>query len=178
MDTWTIDPNHTAVQFGVRHLLMTTVRGVFAKLHGTIQMSGSDVSTISANVTIDVASVDTGVKMRDNDLRSAKFFDVAKYPTMTFLSRKSEPVAPAHFKLTGDLTIHGVTKVVVLDVRGPTPPRNSTDESRMRATATTKINRRDWGLLYNPLVEAAPVVGDDISITLDVQATRLPASPQ
>ncbi len=178
MDTWTIDPNHTAAQFAVRHLLVSTVRGQFEKLQGTIQMSGTDVRTIAVNVTIDLASVNTRVQMRDNDLRSDNFFDVAKYPTMTFVSKKSEPVAPGKFKLTGDLTIHGVTKEVVLDVEGPTPPLTSARETRIGASATTKINRRDFGLQYNAVVEATPIVGDEITITIDVEAFKRPASPQ
>ena len=178
MDTWTIDPHHTAPQFAVRHLLVATVRGYFEKIHGTIQMVGTDVRTIVVNVTIDVASVNTRVKMRDNDLRSDNFFNVAKYPTLTFVSKKSEPVAPGRFNLTGDLTIHGVTKEVVLDVEGPTPPLTSGRETRIGATATTKINRHDFGLHYNPLVEAAPVVGDEISITLDVEAVKPTSAPQ
>ncbi|MGQ0642421.1 MAG: YceI family protein [Gemmatimonadaceae bacterium] len=171
-DTWTIDPNHTAAQFAVRHLLVSTVRGQFDKVQGTIQMVGNDLSTIAVNVTIDAASVNTRVQMRDDDLRSANFFDVATYPTITFVSKKSEPSGAGKFKLTGDLTIHGVTKEVVLDVEGPTPPLNQGQSQRIGASATTKINRHDFDLRYNRAVEAAPVVGDEITITIDIEATK------
>jgi polyisoprenoid-binding protein YceI len=171
-ETWTIDPNHTAAQFAVRHLLVSTVRGQFEKLDGTIQMVGNDIRSISVNVTIDVASVNTRVERRDNDLRSANFFDVAQYPTITFVSRRVEPGEPGKFKLVGDLTIHGVTREVVLDVEGPTPALNQGQRQRIGASATTRINRRDFGLHYNAMVEAAPVVGDEITITIDVEATR------
>ncbi|MEW5917634.1 MAG: YceI family protein [Gemmatimonadota bacterium] len=177
-DTWTIDPNHTAAQFAVRHLLVSTVRGQFDKLSGTIQMVGNDVSTIAVNVTIDAASVNTRVQRRDDDLRSENFFDVAKYPTITFVSKRAEPGEPGTFKLIGDLTIHGVTKEVVLDVDGPTPPLNQGQSQRIGASATTKINRHDFNLHYNRAVEAAPVVGDEITITIDIEATKRNSSPQ
>ena len=171
-DMWTIDPNHTNAQFAVKHLLVSTVRGQFEKLSGSIQMTGDDVRTIAVNVSIEAASVNTRVQMRDNDLRSDNFFDVAKYPAITFVSKKSEPVEPGRFKLTGDLTIHGVTKEVVLDVEGPTPPLNQGQSQRIGASATTKVNRHDFNLHYNRVIEAAPIVGDEITITIDVEATR------
>lgn len=176
-ETWTIDPNHTAAQFAVKHLLVSTVRGQFDKLQGTVQMVGNDVSTLSVNVTIDAASVNTRVQRRDDDLRSENFFDVAKYPTITFVSKKVDVGEPGTFKLTGDLTMHGVTKEVVLDVEGPTAPLNQGQSQRIGATATTKINRHDFGLNYSRAVEAAPVVGDEITITIDIEATKRNPSP-
>lgn len=170
--TWTIDPNHTAAQFAVRHLLVSTVRGQFDKLSGTITMEGNDISTIAVNVTIDAASVNTRVDRRDDDLRSENFFDVAKYPTITFVSKRAEAGEPGSFRLIGDLTMHGVTREVVLDVDGPSASLTQGQRQRVGASATTKINRHDWGLSYNRAVEAAPVVGDEITITLDIEATR------
>jgi polyisoprenoid-binding protein YceI len=170
--TWNIDPNHSAAQFAVRHLLVSTVRGQFDKVTGTIQLTGNDVRTMMVNVTIDPASVNTRVAMRDNDLRSANFFDVATYPSITFVSKKTEPVDATHFKLVGDLTMHGVTKEVVLDVENSDKPVTQGPMTRVGATATTKINRHDFGLNYNRAVEGAAVVGDEISITIDLEATR------
>ena len=172
VESWNIDPNHTAAQFAVKHLMVSTVRGQFDKLSGSIRMAGTDVRTLAIEVTIDVASVNTRVANRDNDLRSANFFDAEKFPTITFVSKKSEPVDAGHFKVTGDLTMHGVTKEVVLDVEGPTPALRQGPNLRMGASATTKVNRHDFGLHYSRMIEAAPVVGDEITITIDVEAVR------
>ena len=170
--SWTIDPNHTAAQFAVRHLLVSTVRGHFERVSGTIQYDGKDVRTLAVQVTIDAASVNTRVAMRDDDLRSANFFEADKYPTITFVSRKAELVDDGGFKLTGDLTIRGVTREVVLDGEGPMVPVRQGPMLRTGATATTKINRRDFGLVYGRMVEGAAVVGDEITITIDVEAVR------
>jgi len=165
--TWQIDPNHTASQFSVRHLGISTVRGQFMKTTGTVTYDPADVSKTQMDVTIDASSVDTRVQMRDNDLRSPHFLEVEKYPTITFKSKKTESAGQGKLKVTGDLTIHGVTKEVVLDVDGPSAPTAAMGGIRMGAEATTKINRKDFG------VNGAPgVVGDDIQITLDVELTR------
>lgn len=165
--TWQIDPNHTASQFSVRHLGISTVRGQFMKTTGTVVYDPADVSKTQIDVTIDASSVDTRVQMRDNDLRSDHFLDVAKYPTITFKSKKTEAAGQGKLKITGDLTIHGTTKEAVLDVDGPSAPTQAMGGLRMGAEATTKINRKDFG------VNGAPgVVGDDIQITLDVELTR------
>jgi len=161
---------HSASQFSVRHLGISTVRGQFMKTTGTIVYDPADVSKTQIDVSIDAASVDTRVQMRDNDLRSPHFLDVAKYPTITFKSKHAEAAGTGKMKVTGDLTIHGVTKEVVLDVDGPSAPMNAMGGLRMGAEATTKINRQDFG------VSGAPgAVGDEIQITLDVEVTR-PAS--
>jgi polyisoprenoid-binding protein YceI len=168
--TWQIDPMHTASQFSVRHLGISTVRGQFMKTTGTVVYDPADVSKTQIDVSIDAVSVDTRVQMRDNDLRSPNFLDVQKYPTLTFKSKKAESAGAGKLKITGDLTIHGVTKEVVLDVDGPTPPTPAMGGIRMGAEATTRINRKDFG------VNGAPgAVGDEIQITLDVEVTR-PAS--
>jgi polyisoprenoid-binding protein YceI len=169
--TWTIDPNHTAAQSAVKHMMVSTVRGQFEKVAGTIQMDGNDLKTLAINVNIDAASINTRVDMRDKDLRSANFFDVEKYPTITFVSKKTEAVDATHFKVTGDLTMHGVTKPVVLDVES-SPPVKQGQMMRVGASATTKINRHDWDLHYNRMIEGAAVVGDEITITIDVEATK------
>lgn len=175
--TWTIDPNHSAAQFAVKHMMVSTVRGQFDKLSGTIKARGNDVRSLSIDVTIDAASVNTRVTNRDNDLRSASFFDVEKFPTIKFVSKKSEPAGEGRFKVTGDLTMHGVTREIVLDAEGPSPQVAQGQSVRVGASATTKINRRDFGLQYNRVVEGAAVVGDEITITLDVEATRRSVTP-
>ena len=165
--TWQIDPNHTASQFSVRHLGISTVRGQFMKTTGTVVYDPGDVSKTQIDVTIDASSVDTRVQMRDNDLRSDHFLDVAKYPTITFKSKKAESAGQGKLKITGDLTIHGTTKEVVLDVDGPSQETSAMNGIRMGAEATTKINRKDFGVNG-----ASGAVGDDIQITLDVEMTR------
>ncbi len=167
--TWQIDPNHTAAQFSVRHLGVSTVRGAFTKVTGTVKHDPADPTKDSIDVTIDANSVDTRVEMRDNDLRSARFFDVQKYPTITFHSKNVKVGMAGKLQITGDLTIHGVTKEVVLDVDGPTEAIKDPmgKGQRMGASASTKVNRQDFG------VSALPgVVGDEITITIDVEMTK------
>lgn len=172
--TWQIDPNHSAAQFAVRHLAISTVRGAFTKVTGTVQLDSQDISKSSVEVTIDAASVDTRVADRDKDLRSDHFFDVAKYPTITFKSTKVEQVEPGKLKVTGDLTIHGVTKPVVLDVEGPTAPvKDPWGNQRAAVNATTKINRQDFGVKWNATMDGGGVVvGDDVAITIDAELVQ------
>jgi polyisoprenoid-binding protein YceI len=169
--TWQIDPNHSSAQFSVRHLGVSTVRGAFAQVTGTAKYDPSDVSRGSLDATIDAKSVDTRVEMRDNDLRSPNFLDVEKYPTITFHSTQFKSPTPGKMQIAGDLTIHGVTKPVVLDVDGPTGPmRDPWGNQRVGVTATTKINRKDFD------VNGAPgVVGDEITITIDAELIQPPA---
>jgi polyisoprenoid-binding protein YceI len=172
--TWQIDPNHSAAQFAVRHLAISTVRGAFTKVSGTIQFDDKDIAKSSVDVTIDAASVDTRVEGRDKDLRSDHFFDVEKYPTLTFKSTKVEQVEVGKLKVTGDLTIHGVTKQVVLDVEGPTAAvKDPWGNQRAAASATTKINRQDFGVKWNAKMDNGGwVVGDDVAITIDVEMVQ------
>ena len=171
---WQIDPNHSAAQFAVRHLAISTVRGAFTKVSGTVQLDDKDISKSSVDVTIDTASVDTRVEARDKDLRSDHFFDVEKYPTITFKSTKVEQVEAGKLKVTGDLTLHGVTKQVVLDVEGPTAPvKDPWGNQRAAVNATTKINRQDFGMKWNTKMDSGGlVVGDDVAITLDVEMVQ------
>jgi len=165
--TWQIDPNHSAAQFSVRHLGVSTVRGAFTKVSGTAKYDPADPSKTTLDATIDANSVDTRVEMRDKDLRSANFLDVEKYPAITFKSKQVKPAGAGKLQMTGDLTIHGVTKEVVLDVDGPSAPIPDPmhmGKARIGASATTKINRKDFG------VNGAPsMVGDDITITIDAE---------
>jgi len=176
--TWQIDPNHSAAQFAVRHLAISTVRGAFTKVNGTIQFDDKDISKSSVEVTIDADSVDTRVPNRDKDLRSDHFFDVQKYPTITFKSTKVEQVEPGKLKVTGDLTIHGVTKPVVLDVEGPTAAvKDPWGNQRAAANASTKINRQDYGVKWNATMDGGGlVVGDDVAITIDLEMVQKPAA--
>ncbi len=163
--TWQIDPNHSAAQFSVRHLGVSTVRGAFMKVSGSATYDTADPAKNTVDVSIDASSVDTRVQMRDNDLRSPNFLDVQKYPTITFKSKQVKSSGSGKMQILGDLTIHGVTKEVTLDVDGPSAPiKDPWGNQRIGASASTKINRHDFG------VNGAPgVVGDDISITIDTE---------
>jgi len=163
--TWQIDPNHSAAQFSVRHLGVSTVRGAFTKVSGSAKYDPSDPSKTSFDATIDATSVDTRVEMRDKDIRSAHFLDVEKYPTITFHSKQAKSAGAGKLQVTGDLTIHGVTKEVVLDVDGPSSAiKDPWGNQRIGASASTKITRQDFGVNG-----AAGVVGDEITITIDAE---------
>lgn len=172
--TWQIDPMHSAAQFSVRHLGISTVRGGFSNVKGTINYDDMDVSKSTVDVTIDVTTVDTREPDRDKDLKSDKFFDVAHYPAMTFKSKKVEQAGAGKLKVTGDLTIRGVTKEVVLDVEGPTAPvTDPWKNQRAAAIASTKINRQDFGVKWNATLDnGGVVVGDDVAINIDVEMVQ------
>ena len=163
--TWQIDPMHSSAQFSVRHLGVSTVRGAFSKVSGSAKYDPSDGSKTSLDATIEAASIDTRVDMRDKDLRSPNFLDVEKFPTITFHSKQAKASGSGKLQILGDLTIHGVTKEVALDVDGPTAAiKDPWGNQRIGASATTKINRRDFG------VNGAPgAVGDEITITIDTE---------
>jgi len=171
---WRIDPQHSSAQFSVRHMAISTVRGAFSKVNGTIVLDDKDITKSTVDVTIDVSTVDTREPARDNDLRSDKFFDVAHFPTMTFKSKKVEQIAPGKLKVTGDLTIRGTTKEVVLDVDGPTAPvKDPWGNVRAAVTATSKVNRQDFGVKWNATLDnVGVVVGDDVNITIDAEMIK------
>ena len=171
---WQIDPQHSSAQFAVRHLALSTVRGAFSKVSGTMAFDDKDITKSSVDVTIDVSTVDTREPDRDKDLRSERFFDVAHYPTMTFKSTKVEQLAPGKLRVTGDLTIHGTTKLVVLDVDGPTAPvKDPWGNQRLAVSAATKINRQDFGVKWNANLDGGGVVvSDDVTITIDVELVQ------
>jgi polyisoprenoid-binding protein YceI len=163
--TWKIDPNHSSAQFAVRHMGVSTVRGAFTKVSGSANYDPADPGKTSLEATIDANSVDTRVEMRDKDLRSPNFLDVQKYPTITFKSKQAKVAGDGKLQITGDLTIHGVTKEVVLDVDGPSAPvKDPMGNQRIGASATTKINRKDFGVNG-----ASAMVADDLSITIDAE---------
>ena len=172
-DTWKIDPAHTNVEFTVRHMMISNVKGQFQKTSGTIATNGSDPASATIDATIDATSVDTRVEKRDMHLKSPEFLDVAKYPTITFKSTKVEAEGPNKWKVTGDLTLHGVTKPVVLDVEGSGPPIQVMGNTRAGASATAKIKRSDFGLTWNQAIEGGGVmVGDEVAISIDVEAIK------
>jgi polyisoprenoid-binding protein YceI len=173
---WTVDASHSAAHFSVRHMMVTTVRGQLGPIAGTVEYDGKDVQSAKADVRIDVSGISTQNAKRDGHLRSDDFFDAANHPFITFKSKRVEPGSAGAFKLIGDLTIRGNTKEVALNVEGPTPPVKGMGGLRVGATATTKINRLDYGLKWNSMVEAGPVVSDEVSITIDLELTR-PAMP-
>jgi len=178
-DEWTIDASHTNAGFAVRHMMVSTTRGAFGKVSGTVSYDGKSVASIAIDVTIDASTIDTGNADRDKHLRSADFFDVEKFPTITFKSKKTEAAGEGKFKTTGDLTIHGVTKEVVLEGEGPTPAvKNPWGATVAGATATTKIKRSDFGLTWNKAIEAGGIaVGDEVSITIDVEVVKVEPKP-
>ncbi len=172
--TWNIDPEHSNVEFKVRHLMVSNVKGHFDKYSGTVNIDDKDITKSKVEVNIDTNSINSNVQKRDEHLRSADFFDVAKYPAMTFVSKKVAKAGQDKLKVTGDLTLHGVTKEVVLDVAGPSKEsKDPWGNLRKGATATTKINRKDFELAWNKALETGGVVvGDEVAITLEIEMIR------
>jgi len=172
--TWTIDPAHSNVQFSVRHMMLSNVTGEFGKVSGTVQGDPAAPTAAVIEATIDASSMNTREPKRDEHLKSADFLDIAQYPTMTFKSKKIEPAGAGSFKVTGDLTLHGVTKEVVLDVSDVTPPiKDPMGKTRAGAHATTKIDRKDFGINWSKTMDnGGLMVGNDVGITIDVEATQ------
>ena len=171
--TWTIDPSHSSAGFTVRHMMVSNVKGSFGKMEGTITWDGKDVKTIQATATIDTTTITTNNEKRDAHLKSPDFFDVAQFPTITFKSTRVEPGAAGHFKLIGDLTMHGVTKEVTLDVEGPSQPLVAQGRTRVGATATTKVNRQDYGVSWSRALDGGGVVvSDEVVITLELELVK------
>jgi polyisoprenoid-binding protein YceI len=171
--TWQLDPAHSNTQFSVRHLGISNVQGEFTKLSGTVNLDDQDISKSTVTATIDVNSLDTRVPNRDNDLKSDHFFDVAKYPTITFQSTKISSTGEGTAKMTGNLSLHGVTKEVTFDVTDPTKVVRVMG-TRRGASATTKINRQDFGMVYmtNSVPGGDEMIGDTVTITLDIEMLK------
>ncbi|HMD16916.1 MAG TPA: YceI family protein [Terriglobales bacterium] len=171
--TWNIDPAHSTAQFTVRHLAISNVTGSFTKVTGSVVLNEKDITQSQVSASIDVSSVDTRVEARDKDLKSPNFFDVEKYPTIEFKSKRIAS-SGGKLQLIGDLTIHGTTHEVTLDVDGPTPEMTDPwGNSRRGISATTAINRRDFNLLYNNLLKTGEaVVGDNIKIQIDAEIVK------
>jgi polyisoprenoid-binding protein YceI len=171
---FTIDPAHSSAQFVVRHMMVTNVRGGFRSVNGTVVFDPADPAGSSIEALIDAASISTMDEQRDAHLKSADFLDVEKYPSITFKSTKLEPAGDGEWKATGNLTIHGVTRPVVLKVEGPTAEgKDPWGNIRVGASATTKIKRSDFGLTWNAALETGGIlVGDDLKIELDVSLVK------
>jgi polyisoprenoid-binding protein YceI len=173
---WRIDTGHSAANFSVKHNVVSTVRGQLGPIAGTIEYDGKDINSVKADVTIDVTKVNTQNERRDNHLRTDDFFNVAQFPSMSFKSKRVEAAGQGRFKLVGDLTIRDKTNEVVLDVEGPSPVVKGPRGLLTGATATTKISRKAFGVLWNNLIESLPVVSDEVQITIDLELNR-PAAP-
>jgi polyisoprenoid-binding protein YceI len=169
--TWNIDPVHSVAEFKVRHMMISNVKGQFTSLKGTVVLNEADITKSRVEAEIDATSVNTREPQRDTHLKSADFFDVEKFPTLSFQSTRIARAGDGELAVLGDLTIHGVTRHVVFAVEGPsTPGKDPWGNPRIGLSATTKINRKDFGLTWNAALETGGIlVGDEVTITLDVQ---------
>lgn len=172
MTTWKIDPAHTTVEFSAKHMMLTTVRGRFADVEGTINTDEENPSNSTVEATLKAGSIDTRTEQRDEHLRSADFLDVANFPTITYRSTRIEGDKD-DFKMTGDLTIRNMTRPLTLDVHFEGRNKDPWGGERAGFSATGKIDRREFGLVYNQVLETGGVlVGNEIKINIDVQAVR------
>jgi polyisoprenoid-binding protein YceI len=172
--TWNLDPVHSVAEFKVKHMMISNVKGHFPKVTGTLSHDESDPSNSQVEVSIEAASIDTRDPQRDAHLKSADFFDVEKFPALSFTSTDIRRAGDGELAVEGELTIRGVTRKVVFNVEGPTPPaKDPWGNTRMAVSATTKINRKDFGLTWNAALETGGIlVGDEVTITLDVQFVK------
>jgi polyisoprenoid-binding protein YceI len=172
--TWEVDASHSTVQFSVRHMMVSTVRGQFSGVTGTLILDEGNLAKSKVDVSIDATTINTREEKRDEHLRSADFFDVANHPKVTFASTKVTPKGDGKLAVEGDLTLHGVTKRVLLDVEGPTPAfKNPWGKLVRGVSAQTKINRKDWGLGWNVALETGGIlVGEEVTLHLDIELTK------
>jgi polyisoprenoid-binding protein YceI len=179
LGVWKIDPAHTSAHFMVKHMMVSNVRGDFSKVSGTANYDGKALSNSSVSAVIDANSINTNEPDRDKHLKSADFFDVAKYPTISFKSTKVEPDANG-FKIIGDLTMHGITKSVTLTAEPLPPPiKDPYGNLRIGTEATAKVNRKDFGLSFDQnLDNGGALVGDNVDITIDVELLQKPATAE
>lgn len=169
--TWKLDPAHSHAEFKIRHMMISNVKGSFSGLSGTLNENVADPTKSVVEASIDVSSINTGEAQRDGHLKSADFFDVEKYPTMTFKSTQVKPNGDGGYNVTGDLTLHGQTRQQTFVVDGPTAPaKDPWGNTRIGLSATAKINRKDYGLNWNAALETGGIlVGEDVNVTLEVQ---------
>lgn len=174
VSTWNIDPVHSVAEFKVKHMMISNVKGQFTALSGVLTLDEANVEGSRIEATIDATSINTREPQRDAHLKSADFFDVDKFPTLTFQSTRVKSTGDGELAAGGDLTIHGVTRPVVFQVEGPTAPaKDPWGNTRIGLSATTKINRKDFGLTWNSALETGGIlVGDEVTITLDVQFVK------
>jgi polyisoprenoid-binding protein YceI len=171
VSTWKVDPAHSVAEFKVKHMMISNVKGRFTGISGTLYLDENNVANSRVETSVDVNSIATGDAQRDGHLKSPDFFDVEQYPTLTFHSTRVVADGEGEFKATGELTIHGVTREVTFAVEGPTAPtKDPWGNTRVALSATTKINRKDFGLTWNAALETGGIlVGEEVTITLDVQ---------
>jgi len=173
VERWEIDSGHSGVHFSVRHMVVAKVRGKFSRWSGVLRAADGDEARASVEVVIDASSIDTGVADRDAHLKSPDFLDVAHHPEITFKAERSETLAPERLRVVGDLTIRGVTRPVVLDVEYAGRTKDPWGHERAGFTAKTSIDRKDFGLTWNQLLEAGGVmVGDRVDIEIEVEAVK------
>jgi polyisoprenoid-binding protein YceI len=172
--TWNIDPAHSVAEFKVKHMMISNVKGQFPKVSGTLTLDESGLANSRVEAVIEAASIETRDPQRDAHLKSADFFDVEKFATLSFKSSRIGVVRDGELAVEGDLTIRGVTRKVTFAVEGPTPPaKDPSGNTRVAVSATTKINRKDFGLTWNTALETGGIlVGDEVTITLDVQFVK------
>jgi polyisoprenoid-binding protein YceI len=173
-ETWSIDPEHSIVGFKIRHMMVSNVKGTFPALSGMVEIDDKDISKSKVEVSIETASINTHISKRDEHLRSPDFLDVAKYPTMTYVSTKVEKAGEGKLRVVGNLTLHGVTREVILNVEGPTAAfKDPWGSLRRGASATAKVNRKDFGLNWNTAIESGGVlVGEEVAIELEVEMIK------
>jgi len=169
--TWNIDPVHSSAQFKVKHMMISNVKGEFSAVKGSSTLNTADITKSRVEASIDVATINTREEQRDGHLKSPDFFDVAQFPTITFKSTQVSKTGEGTLAVAGDLTIRGVTRNVVLDVEGPSAPvKDPYGNMKIGLSATTRINRKDFGLIWNGVLESGGLlVGEEVAITLDLQ---------
>ena len=169
--TWNIDPVHSVAEFKVKHMMISNVKGQFTRVNGVLTLNETDLSQSHVEASIEAASINTRDEQRDGHLKSADFFDVEKFPTLSFKSTRVSRAGDGELAVTGDLTLHAVTRTVVFDVEGPSHAgKDPWGNTRRGLSATTRISRKDFGLAWNATLETGGfLVGDEITITLDVQ---------
>jgi polyisoprenoid-binding protein YceI len=172
--TWQIDPDHSSFQFKVRHMTVSNVRGEFKKARGIVIIDDNDITNLKVELALDAGSVNTDHAKRDDHLRSLDFLDVAKYPTITFVSKKVTRVDENRLKVIGDLSIRGITREITVDIEGPTPEvKDPGGNIRRGATGTSKINRKDFGVAWNKVLDSGGlVVGDEVNISVEVEMVK------
>jgi polyisoprenoid-binding protein YceI len=172
--TWNIDPEHSSIMFKVSHLGLVDVKGIFRTYEGKVTLDEKDITKSAVTVKIEAASIDTGVAKRDEHLRTDDFFDAAKHPTITFVSKKVAPAGQGKLKVTGDLTMYGKTKEVVLDVTGPTKElKDPWGNIRRGVSATTTVDRTDFGITYNKILDnGVMVIGNKVTISLEAELIK------
>ena len=174
--SWHIDPLHSSAQFSVRHMMISTVRGQFGGVKGSVLYNSKNPKASSVEATIDCGTINTGEPKRDSDLKTAEFFDVQHYPVMTFKSKRVDTAGRGKLRMTGDLTINAITRQVILNVEGPTQPvRDTQGREKVGVRGVTTISRKEYGILYNPVMETGGVaVSDEVSIILEIELIRNP----